>query len=121
MSRQTVAVLGGYGVFGGRIARSLARHGELDVIVAGRNPAGALRFAAQLAAAGARATLRAMTIDIADTAQWAALFGAHPDVVVDAVGPFQVRDYELARRCVETGVHYIDIADGRRYVAGMAA
>jgi hypothetical protein len=62
-----------------------------------------------------------MVIDIADTAQWAALFAARPDVVVDTVGPFQQRSYELPQWCAQAGVHYIDIADGRRYVAGMVA
>ena len=121
MGRHTVVVLGGYGVFGGRIARSLARHRNLEVVIAGRNSAAAFRFAAELAAAGAEATTRALTIDLADTSQWPALFTERPDVVVDTAGPFQVRDYGLAERCVQAGVHYVDIADGRGFVAGIAA
>ena len=50
MGRHTVVVLGGYGVFGGRIARSLARHKDLEVVIAGRNSDAASRFAAELAA-----------------------------------------------------------------------
>jgi len=121
MPRHTVVVLGGYGVFGSRIVRSLARHGEIDLVIAGRSRAAASQFAAELNAGAANASARPLAIDIADVGQWPALFAEHPDVLVDTAGPFQGRDYALAQRCVEAGVHYIDIADGRRYVAGIAA
>ena len=37
MARPTVLILGGYGVFGRRIAANLARREEIDVVIAGRN------------------------------------------------------------------------------------
>lgn len=121
MRRQTVVVLGGYGAFGSRIVRSLARHRELELVIAGRSRAAASQLAAELAGATHDAPPRAVAIDVADVGQWPALFDERPAVVVDTAGPFQGRDYALAQRCVEAGVHYIDIADGRRYVAGIAA
>jgi hypothetical protein len=121
MDRRTVVVLGGYGVFGSRIVRSLARHPELALVVAGRNRAHASRLAAELAGATGAAPARSLAIDIADVGQWPALFAEQPAVVVDTAGPFQERSYGLARRCAQAGVHYVDIADGRRYVAGIAA
>lgn len=114
---QTVVVLGGYGVFGSRIAASLARHPELELIVAGRDPARASAFAATL---GPR-PIRALAIDITDTAQVRALLAQRPAVVIDTVGPFQDRDLAVARSCVEHGIHYVDIADGRARVAGITA
>jgi hypothetical protein len=121
MDRRTVVVLGGYGAFGSRIVRSLARHRELELVIAGRNHAAASQLAAELSSATSAASARAMAIDIADIGQWPVLFAMRPDVVVDTVGPFQSRDYALAQRCVHARAHYVDIADGRRYVAGIAA
>ena len=114
---QTVVVLGGYGVFGRRIAASLARHPELELIVAGRDPARASAFAATL---GPR-PIRALAIDINDSTQVRALLAQRPAVVIDTVGPFQDRDLDVARSCVERGIHYVDIADGRARVAGITA
>lgn len=41
-----------------------------------------------------------------------------PDVVIHTAGPFQGQDYRVARACLECGSHYIDLADGREFVAG---
>jgi hypothetical protein len=113
----TVVVLGGYGVFGARIVRSLARHPQLDVVVAGRNGDAARSFAASLAVGAVRA-LRADCTRADDRAQLLAL---RPEVIVDTVGPFQARDNALARHCAESGIHYVDIADGREHVVGIRA
>jgi hypothetical protein len=40
-------------------------------------------------------------------------------VVVHAAGPFQGQDYAVPRACIEAGVHYVDLADGRDYVCGI--
>jgi hypothetical protein len=45
-----------------------------------------------------------------------------PDVVVEASGPFQAYGdypYRLARACVDTGIHYLDLADGSEFVLGI--
>ena len=41
--------------------------------------------------------------------------------VVDAAGPFQGADYRVARAAITAGMHYLDLADGRGFVAGFAA
>jgi hypothetical protein len=117
MPRYTVVVLGGYGVFGSRIAASLARHSELELIIAGRDSTRASALAATLGPRPARA----MAIDITDAAQVRALLAQRPAVLVDTVGPFQGRDLAVAELCVQAGIHYVDIADGRERVAGIAA
>ena len=42
-------------------------------------------------------------------------------VVVDTAGPFQDRGYRLAEAAIEAGMHYIDLADGRTFVAGFGS
>lgn len=112
MSR-TVLVVGGAGAFGGRLVDGLICTTELDVIVAGRDLA---RAKAKATACGPRA--RAVRLDAA-TAEALRATGAF--VVADAAGPFQGADYRLARAAIAAGMHYVDLADARDFVAGFAA
>jgi hypothetical protein len=110
-----VVVLGGYGVFGSRVVRSLVRHGELEVLVAGRNGRAAEVLCASLRDRNATpTTLDCRAPDAAERLQ-----ALRPNVVVDTVGPFQERSHELARGCAENRIHYIDLADSRRHVCRM--
>ncbi len=111
----TVVVLGGYGVFGSRIVRSLVRHDGIEVVVAGRNAEAASRFCASLPKGRARAVM----LDCRARDCIENLPALHPAVVVDCVGPFQERDHSLARSCAERHIHYIDLADSRRHVCGI--
>ncbi len=49
------------------------------------------------------------------------LRGAAPDLVIHTCGPFQGQDYRVAEACIDAGVDYIDLADGREFVAGIEA
>lgn len=111
MTRPCVAVLGGYGVFGRRIAASLARHPELELIIAGRDSNAAAILSRQWPQA------RPLGMDVTDPRDVTRLFTERPAVVIDAIGPFQSRDHRIARRCIEAGIHYVDIADARERVA----
>lgn len=44
-----------------------------------------------------------------------------PRVVINASGPFQEQDYQLARACISAGCHYVDLADSRSFVTGIGA
>ena len=46
---------------------------------------------------------------------------AAPDMVIHTVGPFQGQDYAVAEACIRQGCHYVDLADGRAFVAGIGA
>ncbi|HET7198928.1 MAG TPA: saccharopine dehydrogenase, partial [Burkholderiales bacterium] len=46
---------------------------------------------------------------------------ARPDIVIHCAGPFQGQDYRVARASVAAGAHYIDLADGRDFVASFPA
>ena len=41
-------------------------------------------------------------------------------LVINASGPFRANDYSTIQTCIDVGCHYIDIADGRDYVANVS-
>lgn len=106
-----VLVLGGYGTFGGRIAERGAAAG-FEMLVAGRSLARAEVFCA------GRERLVPVALDrgLAET-----LARHRPFALVDAAGPFQGAGYEVARAALAAGCHYLDIADGSAFVAGIGA
>jgi hypothetical protein len=112
---QLVAVIGGRGTFGARIVRALVRHRELEVLVVGRGRAGVTAPVSDRHAAG----VRILSADVGIPAEVERLLATRPCVVVDTAGPFQERDYALAAACAERGIHFVDIADGPQYVAGI--
>jgi hypothetical protein len=117
MSALRVLIVGGYGAFGGRLARLLADE-RLTLIIAGRSLPQAELFCATLQS---RATLIPAVFDRAGdlTAQLVALA---PDLVVDASGPFQLYGdpYALVRAALARGIDYLDLADGAGFVQGIA-
>lgn len=113
----TVLVIGGYGVFGFSICRMLAQDSELRVIVAGRSQAKAEDAVGAIRARNSDADIRAMAVD-KTTGLADALRQASAGLVIDAAGPFQGQDYAVAKTCIAQGVHYVDLADAREFVAG---
>ena len=108
-----VLIIGGYGNFGGYIARALASHPNIRLLIAGRSQVKAEAFAAELNGASPAEGCR---IDInGDIA--ARISGINPDVVIHTTGPFQVQDHRVARAAVAAGAHYLDLADARSFVA----
>jgi Domain of unknown function (DUF4166)/Saccharopine dehydrogenase NADP binding domain len=113
-----VLILGGYGTFGGRLARLLSDEPRLTLIVAGRSMQAAKAFCAGVAAQ-ARLVAAVFDRDGDAATQLAALA---PDIVVDASGPFQTYGdpYRLVRAALARGISYLDIADGSEFVTGIA-
>lgn len=112
-----VLILGGYGNFGSYIAQSLAREPSIQLLIGGRSYEHAATFAVSLDAAN---PVKAYSIDIALDLQ-RDLRDAAPDMVIHTVGPFQGQDYGVAEACICSGYHYVDLADGRAFVSGIAA
>jgi hypothetical protein len=106
-----VLVLGGYGNFGARIGRALAGHPQIDLLIGGRDAAQAADFAASL---GQGAEGLAIDHARADFAQRLRDLGI--GLVIHSAGPFQRQGYGVARSAAAAGTHYIDLADGRRFV-----
>jgi saccharopine dehydrogenase-like NADP-dependent oxidoreductase len=113
----TVLVLGGYGFFGHRICASLAGDPSIRLLVGGRHRDRALETAKQLGLAAEQA----LAIDANQSAFGHLLKASGAKILVHTAGPFQHQDYRVARAAIEAGCHYIDLADGRQFVAGIAA
>jgi hypothetical protein len=115
MEKRRILVIGGYGTFGGRIVRLLARQRRWRIIVAGRS----------LAEAFARGLNDPDISTVAfdrDRVSEAMLREYQPWLVIDASGPFQgaeVLDYPVVRAALAVGAHYIDIADAPGFVRGI--
>ena len=92
-----VVVLGGTGHFGGRICRRLGQSSDIDLIAPGR-----------------------ADLDMRSPEFGASLKKLRADVLIHTAGPLQNQDYAVARACIESDCHYIDLADGRDFVSGFS-
>ena len=115
-----ILIVGGYGIFGGRLVELLEGEARLTLLVAGRSLESARKYCA--ARTKAAATLIPISFDRTsdDVTQLAALSAT---VVVDASGPFQAygtNAYRLIEQCMACKVNYLDLADGSEFVAGIA-
>ena len=94
-------VIGGSGNFGARICRALRDDAGIEVLAAGRSSAAA-------------------RLDMASAEFPAALRRLAPEIVIHCAGPFQGQDYRVASAALAAGAHYVDLADGRAFVARFA-
>lgn len=92
-----VVVIGGFGNFGARICRALEGDAAIEVISSSRS-------------AGAR-------LDIGSDEFAGDLRTLNPGIVIHCAGPFQGQSYRVAAASVAAGAHYLDLADGREFVA----
>ncbi|MBI3698969.1 MAG: saccharopine dehydrogenase NADP-binding domain-containing protein [Afipia sp.] len=118
MTLRRILLIGATGVFGSRLATMLARLDGIELILAARKIEALNAIKNELSASGPAAHVTALTFD-----------KTHPDAVsklkpwavIDAAGPFQESDYAIPLAAVNCGAHYIDLADGRAYVAEFVA
>jgi hypothetical protein len=109
-----ILILGGYGTFGSRIVRLLAKHKRWSLLVAGRAQDKAAAFALSLG----DENISALALD-RDAITAARLKSLDLWLVIDTSGPFQgdrAAAYPVVRAALEAGVHYIDIADALSFV-----
>jgi hypothetical protein len=114
-----VLILGGYGTFGGRLATLLAGEAALALVIAGRSAARAAEFCARLPPGAGRAPA-AFDRDADVESQLRVLA---PHIVVDATGPFQSYGddpYRVVEAAIALGIDYLDLADGAKFVQGIA-
>lgn len=108
-----VLIIGGYGNFGRFIAKRLALCNTLTLIIAGRTLSKAQALANELNAEAAYIDINSPLLET--------LCELKPDIVIHTSGPFQSQGYDVAEACIDSGAHYIDLADGREFVSGINA
>lgn len=116
----TVLVIGGSGTFGSRVCRLLAAEPGFRVVVAGRSLAKATAEVEALRSAHPAADVTAQRLDV-DAGLDQALRASGAGLVIHTAGPFQGQDYRVARACIDLGMHYVDLADGRDFVSGIGS
>ena len=104
-------VLGGYGNFGARIARALAPQFGANLLIGGRD---ALRAESLANALGQG--VQGVGIDLSKPGLSKTLSSLGVDLLIHTAGPFQAQGYAVATAAAAAGAHYIDLADGRRFV-----
>lgn len=107
-----VLIVGGSGVFGSRLARLASHDTRIRLTIAGRRIEPLTALAAEIG--GCR--IREFDRDQATPAQVADF-----DLVIDCAGPFQGSHTQLIEACIEAGVDYVDLADGRDFVCSIDA
>lgn len=114
-----ILILGGYGIFGQRIARRLAQIRGLHITLAGRNPDKANAFKSTLLKEHVPADIDLQQCDIRNPDSLArAIHASQCQLVINTCGPFQAQDYTCPATVIKNGVHYVDLADARDYVCG---
>src|SRR6516162_10159745 len=110
MSCGKVIVFGGTGYFGRLLTEDLVLYSACDITVASRHPPHSERFRTVVADLADRKSLERSLHDV--------------EVAICAAGPYQRLPTLLCELCIDRGIHYIDLADDRKFVGkirGLAA
>ena len=119
MTRRIV-LIGATGYFGRRLAKRLATIDAIELVVSSRDVARAEALAMNLKSGDFSSAISGIAFDSGVNAK-AALSELKPFLVIDASGPFQRANYELAQAAIYAGAHWIDLADASGYITGFAA
>jgi len=117
-TQHKILIIGGYGTFGGRIARLLADESRLELLIAGRTLQKARSFISRYAN---HATMLPVEFD-RDGDVERQIAAISPAIVIDASGPFQAYGedaYRVVSASISCGAHYLDIADSAEFVSGI--
>ena len=112
-----VLVLGGYGHFGTRVCRALANEPSIQLVIAGRCLDRANELCRRLGTNPERH--EAARVDHGAVDFGATLASLCVDVVIHTGGPYQGQNYHVAEACIVASIHYVDLADGREFVANI--
>lgn len=104
-------VLGGTGVFGGRLCRLLANDPLIDLTIGARDAARVEALSVELGIDGLTLDWRSDLDRVLASKQF--------DALVHVAGPFQGQDYAVAEACIRHSVHYLDLSDDRAFVCGI--
>jgi NAD(P)-dependent dehydrogenase (short-subunit alcohol dehydrogenase family) len=105
-----VLVVGATGNFGARIVRALKGDPAIELVAASRR-GGAVPGAEEI---------RAVAFDALASDFQSRLREIGPNLVIHCIGPFQGQDYRVVEAALSAKAHYLDLADGRAFVAEFA-
>ena len=111
-----ILVLGGYGNFGARICRAMATDADIELMIGGRDLGRATGLAQSIGGSARAVRIDVQVGDLVET-----LRGLGAQLVIHTAGPFQNQDYRVPHAVAAAGAHYIDLADGRRFVCDFPA
>ena len=104
-----VLIVGASGVFGSRLAELASREKGIELTLAARNLRKLEAVAQGLARKPGLARIDRDTVKSVDLVGY--------DLVIDAAGPFQSSHTKLIEAAIGARVDYVDLADGRGFVA----
>jgi saccharopine dehydrogenase-like NADP-dependent oxidoreductase len=113
-------VIGATGHFGARICRRFVGEPNSRLIVTSRSLESAKCLFAELQPSDPNYEIDAVSLDQDSEDFGARLATLRPFLVIHTAGPYQDQDYRVARACIRCGSHYVDLADGRAFVAGFS-
>jgi saccharopine dehydrogenase-like NADP-dependent oxidoreductase len=113
-----ILVLGGYGRFGRRICRLLARDRNVALVVGGRSASKARDFSQEISSESGNAVGFAV-VDVNSDLE-ASLSACPAKLVIHTAGPFQGQEPLVARACLASGKHYIDLSDDIDFIRAIA-
>lgn len=118
-----ILLIGGYGNFGKRLASSLLAYHDHELVIAGRSRQKADTFA-QACKHQFNKAVETVELDVLSDSLAETIAGTAADILVNASGPYHLQlgtvHYRVAQACIETGTHYIDLADQREFVSRFA-
>lgn len=111
-------VIGGTGNFGERICRRLIGEPNISLFITSRNYENAQSLVSELSRSDVKHEIKAIALDQSSYDFEHQLQSLNPYIVIHTAGPYQEQDYQVARACINCNAHYIDLADGRKFVEG---
>lgn len=109
-----VMILGAAGNFGSKIAKKLA-YADIPLILVGRNQQNLHILKHDIEQDYPKSSLQLVTFDI-EVEITKKLHEFKPFIVINTCGPFQKSNYNVALASINLGIHYIDLADCRKFV-----
>ena len=109
-----IMILGGYGVFGGRLVELLSDLPCIELLICGRSLARARDFCLRY-----RGQARVVPVELDRGKIADGLLRMRPALVVDASGPFQGYGgarYDVIAACIAARIDYLDFADAADFV-----
>ncbi len=114
-------MLGASGQFGRRLCGRLIRLDGLQLLLGGRDRTKLAAANADLLASRPGAATELVPCDVKTSNLADMLHARRVNLVIHLAGPFQGQDYRVAEACLDAAVPYIDMADGREFVAKFAS